>query len=78
MRMTAVHVCDACGACCWGASKRDMLDEGWKFHDAKRGRTLAVCSGCERHFAERRSLRVAPTLACSCACHEPAWAVTAR
>jgi hypothetical protein len=77
MSRTEAHVCDACEACWWGASKRDVLDEGWKFHDAKRGRMLTVCGDCERRFAQRRTLRVAPTIACSCACHELAWTAAA-
>ncbi len=55
---TPVHVCDACDAEWWGASKRDVLDEGWKFHDAKRGRLFVMCGECEHRFLElRRGLR---------------------
>ena len=49
-----VHVCDACDAERWGASKRDVLDEGWKFHDAKGGRMFVLCGGCERRFGAQR------------------------
>ena len=49
-----VHVCDACNAERWGASKRDVLDDGWKFHDAKRGRLFLMCGDCERRFGGAR------------------------
>lgn len=65
MSTASVYVCDACDASWWGANKRDVLDDGWKFHDAKRGRMLVVCGDCERRFAERRARRPAPTLNCS-------------
>jgi transcription elongation factor Elf1 len=49
-----VHVCDACNAERWGASKRDVLEEGWKFHDAKRGRMFVMCGSCEQRFGAQR------------------------
>lgn len=52
----AVHVCDSCDAEWWGASKRDALDHGWKFHDAKRGRLFLMCGACEQRFGSLRSL----------------------
>lgn len=56
----AVRVCDACGAQWWGAAKRDVLDDGWKFHDAKRGRMFVMCGDCEARFDRRRSARAHP------------------
>jgi hypothetical protein len=52
-RRADVHVCDGCDAEAWGASKRDVLDEGWKFHDAKGGRMFVLCGDCERRFGDR-------------------------
>ncbi|MCP9488705.1 MAG: hypothetical protein MSC31_02360 [Solirubrobacteraceae bacterium MAG38_C4-C5] len=79
MSTTPVHVCDACEACWWGASKRDVLDEGWKFHDAKRGRILVVCGDCEARFAQRRAIRRAPAaLVWACACEAAVWEPSAR
>ena len=45
-----VHICDGCDAEWWGASKLDVLEAGWKFHDAKHGRFFVMCGGCERRF----------------------------
>ena len=48
--------CGACDSVWWGASKRDVLDEGWKFHDARRGRLFVMCGECEERFHLRRRL----------------------
>jgi transcription elongation factor Elf1 len=49
--------CDCCNHEVVGASKRDVLRDGWKFHDAGGGRTLVVCGDCERMMQERRAMR---------------------
>lgn len=77
MNTTPIYVCDACDATWWGASKRDVLDEGWKFHDAKRRRTLVVCGDCERRFAQRRDRLATPTGLGACTRCGPGEAVFA-
>jgi hypothetical protein len=53
--MKSIHVCDSCDAEWWGASKRDALGEGWKFHDAKGGRLFVMCGDCEQRFGGLRA-----------------------
>lgn len=67
MNSNPCWICDGCDARWWGANKRDVLDDGWKFHDAKRGRMLVLCGACEQRFAARRARTHLPALACSCA-----------
>jgi hypothetical protein len=43
--------CDSCGAENWGASKRDVLEAGWKFHHARAGVEFVMCRDCESHYA---------------------------
>jgi len=52
--MIRMQVCDSCDAEFWGASKRDLLDDGWKFHDASGGRMFVMCGSCERRYADLR------------------------
>ena len=49
-------VCGSCDAEWWGASKRDVLEDGWKLHDAKRGRMFVMCGHCEDRYRLRREI----------------------
>jgi hypothetical protein len=50
-------VCDSCGAEYWGATKRDALAEGWKFHLLRGGREFVMCGDCESRYAFLRQVR---------------------
>lgn len=56
--MTAVHVCDACQEEAWGYPKKELLAEGWKWYDGKKGRSFVLCGDCEKVYAERRAAKV--------------------
>lgn len=58
-----VFECDACGHEVSGYSKKELLEDGWKFHDAKKKRTFVMCGDCEREYQRRREVRAA-----GCAC----------
>lgn len=45
-----VQRCDSCGHEWWGASRRDALQAGWKWHLGKHGVSFAMCDSCEAHY----------------------------
>ena len=49
--------CDSCGAHVWGASKRDVLDAGWKFHAIRGGAEFVMCGDCETKYSLFRRAR---------------------
>lgn len=49
--------CWSCGFEAVGYSKRDLLEDGWKWHDASAGVMFVMCGDCERLFASRRATR---------------------
>jgi hypothetical protein len=46
-----VMTCDSCGAEHPGATKRDVLAQGWKFHLGRGGVRFVMCWACEAYFA---------------------------
>jgi hypothetical protein len=46
--------CHSCLEQLTGYSKRELLDEGWRWHDAGRDRVFVCCGVCEARFAARR------------------------
>ena len=56
---TVFHTCDSCSHEVGGYTKKDLLEEGWKFHDVGGGRMFVMCGACEQLYAERRTARTA-------------------
>jgi hypothetical protein len=50
--------CDSCGATVWGASRRDVLEAGWKFHVVRGGTEFVMCGDCENKYALFRRARI--------------------
>lgn len=51
--MAAVFECDSCDYEVDGYTKKELLDEGWKWMEAKKGREFVLCSDCVRHYEKR-------------------------
>jgi hypothetical protein len=54
------YSCDCCGAETSGYGKRDLLAEGWKWHDGRQGREIVVCGECAARHASHRAVSAAP------------------
>lgn len=52
-----LSTCDSCGQEMSGYSRRDLLSEGWKFHEAKRKEGFLMCGDCEQRYAQIRQQR---------------------
>ncbi len=50
-------VCDSCGHEAAGYSKRDLLDDGWRWLDAGVGLTFVMCGSCREAYAKRRQAK---------------------
>lgn len=53
--------CDSCGQEMSGYSRRDLLNEGWRFHEAKRKEGFLMCGECENMYARIREERAQET-----------------
>jgi hypothetical protein len=43
--------CDSCGHEWWGATKRDAVQQGWKFHLVRGGLQFIMCDECQQKYA---------------------------
>lgn len=88
----AVFECDSCGHEVSGYSKKELLESGWRWEDAKKGRWFVMCGECVFVFERRRKARVdaeyvdyeRPTAelpavrSCSCRPGESCWVCDGR
>ncbi len=49
--------CDSCDHEVSGYSRRDLLDDGWRWHDAGTGLTFPMCGQCCETYARRRQAK---------------------
>ena len=51
-----------CDACCYevgGYSRKDLLTEGWQWHDIGGGLFFVMCGECVEEYAKRRAMKAA-------------------